>query len=49
MAERVEDPFAKYTCVGIALWILTQASVNIGVNLNILPLTGITLPFVSYG
>lgn len=45
----VEDPFARYCAVGIALWMLTQAFVNIGVNLNILPLTGVTLPFVSYG
>ncbi len=44
-----EDLFAKYCAVGISLWILTQAFVNIGVNLNILPLTGVTLPFVSYG
>lgn len=49
LSEQVEDPFAKYVSIGVGLWILTQASVNIGVNLNILPLTGITLPFVSYG
>lgn len=44
-----EDLFARYCAVGISLWMLTQAFVNIGVNLNILPLTGVTLPFVSYG
>lgn len=44
-----EDLFARYAAVGISLWLLTQAFVNIGVNLNILPLTGVTLPFVSYG
>lgn len=46
---RSEDLFARYCAVGIALWLLIQAFVNIGVNLNILPLTGVTLPFVSYG
>ena len=29
--------------------ILVQMFVNIGVNLNVIPLTGVTLPFVSYG
>jgi cell division protein FtsW len=49
IAARVDDPFAKYVALWVGLWILTQAGVNIGVNLNILPLTGVTLPFVSYG
>lgn len=49
ISSRVEDPFARYVALGVGLWILTQAGVNIGVNLNILPLTGVTLPFVSYG
>gem|GEM_PF-1345740 len=43
------DLFAKYASFGITTWILVQASVNIGVNLNIIPLTGLTLPFISYG
>ncbi|MGE4444409.1 MAG: FtsW/RodA/SpoVE family cell cycle protein [Candidatus Altimarinota bacterium] len=43
------DLFAKYASFGITTWILVQASINIGVNLNLLPLTGLTLPFVSYG
>lgn len=45
----MDDLFAKYVAVGIVSWILVQAFVNIGVNLNIVPLTGVTLPFVSYG
>ena len=49
IARRVDDPFARYVAVGITSWILVQAFVNMGVNLNIVPLTGITLPFVSYG
>jgi cell division protein FtsW (lipid II flippase) len=43
------DLFAKYAAFGITTWILLQAFINIGVNLNIIPLTGITLPFISYG
>lgn len=43
------DLFARYYAFGFACWILLQACINIWVNLNIVPLTGITLPFVSYG
>lgn len=49
IARSVKDPFARYLAIGITIWILIQASINIGVNLNIVPLTGVTLPFVSYG
>lgn len=49
IARRVDDLFAKYAAVGIVSWILVQAFVNMGVNLNVVPLTGVTLPFVSYG
>lgn len=49
IARSVKDPFAKYLALGITTWIMVQASINIGVNLNIVPLTWVTLPFVSYG
>ena len=42
------DMFARLYAIGISSWIMLQAFVNIWVNINILPLTGITLPFVSY-
>lgn len=42
------DLFAKYASFGITTWILVQACVNIWVNLNLVPLTWLTLPFVSY-
>ena len=48
IASRVQDLFAKYAAVWISSRILLQAFINIGVNLNIMPLTGITLPFISY-
>ncbi|EKD29348.1 MAG: hypothetical protein ACD_78C00439G0006 [uncultured bacterium (gcode 4)] len=49
IAEATQDLFGKYVATGITTLILSQAFINIGVNLNILPLTGITLPFISYG
>lgn len=49
IARYSSDPFAQYAAFGITSWILLQTCINIGVNLNIVPLTGITLPFVSYG
>lgn len=49
IARSVQDLFAKYTAVGISLLVGVQAFVNIWVNLNTVPLTGVTLPFISYG
>jgi rod shape determining protein RodA len=36
-------------CYGVATMIAFQAIVNMGVNLRLMPATGLTLPFVSYG
>ena len=44
-----EDPFGRYMAVGMTSWIILQAYLNMSVNLNIMPLTGKTLPFISYG
>lgn len=49
IAKSVKDIFAQYVAFGITMLIFVQAGVNIGVNLNIVPLTWVTLPFVSYG
>jgi cell division protein FtsW len=49
ISRHSKDLFAKYSAMGITIWIVLQAFINIGVNLNIVPLTGITLPFISYG
>jgi rod shape determining protein RodA len=43
------DPVGKFICVGIATVIFFQTAVNIGMNLRLVPVTGLTLPFVSYG
>jgi rod shape determining protein RodA len=48
-AQLAQDPFGSYIAYGFTILILFQAAVNIGVNLNIIPVTGLTLPFVSYG
>jgi len=48
IASRVTDLFAKYVAIWISSRILIQAFINIWVNLNIIPLTWITLPFISY-
>ena len=49
IAQRVSDPFGKYLAIWLTSWIMIQTFVNIWVNLNIVPLTWITLPFISYG
>lgn len=49
IASGSKDPFARLALVGFASVLLTQLTVNIGMNLGMLPIIGITLPFVSYG
>ena len=49
MAARSKDPFARLALVGFAGLIFTQMAINIGMNIGLLPIIGITLPFVSYG
>lgn len=49
ISRSVKDLFAKYLAFGITSWFVIQAFINIWVNMNVVPLTGVTLPFVSYG
>ena len=49
VAGKAEDAFARYICVGIFSMLLFQTFVNVGMNIGIMPVTGITLPFMSYG
>ena len=49
VARKAPDPFGKIVAIGITTWITFQAVVNIMAMLSLLPLTGIPLPFVSYG
>lgn len=43
------DRFAQLIATGITTYIVLQAFVNISVNISLLPVTGITLPFISFG
>jgi cell division protein FtsW len=49
VASRVPNPFGRLVAVGLVIMIIAQAFVNIGAMLGVLPLSGITLPFVSHG
>ncbi len=49
LAAKCRDPFAKLLTVGILTWLMVQAFVNIGAIMGVMPLTGVTLPFISYG
>lgn len=48
-AELSPDPAGKYACTGIAAVLFFQTMVSVGMNTRIMPVTGLTLPFVSYG
>lgn len=47
--ERAPDDFSRLLVTGMLAWFSVQAIINIGAMLGLLPLKGITLPFVSYG
>ena len=48
-ALRAPDRFGQLLAAGITTWIMIQAYVNIGAVIGVLPITGVPLPFVSYG
>jgi len=49
IAARADDQFGTLIAVGIAIWFAVQAFINIGMTVGIMPVTGLPLPFVSYG
>ncbi|MCK6470303.1 MAG: FtsW/RodA/SpoVE family cell cycle protein [Planctomycetes bacterium] len=49
IADRTREPAGRMIAVGVATLLGAQALINIGVTLRLLPTTGVTLPFVSYG
>jgi len=49
VAASCRDPLGRLVAVGIPAFIAAQMLINIGMNLGIVPIIGITLPFVSYG
>lgn len=49
IAERAPNNFSRLIVMGVLSWLSVQALVNIGAMIGLLPLKGITLPFISYG
>jgi len=49
IALRCKDPMSRYVCCGIGCWITVQTVLNVGSATSVLPVVGVTLPFVSYG
>lgn len=49
IANKSQNNFELFLAAGITTWIVVQAFINIAVNTALMPVTGITLPFISYG
>ncbi|MGV8027031.1 MAG: FtsW/RodA/SpoVE family cell cycle protein [Anaerolineaceae bacterium] len=49
IARNASTPFQSYIAAGVTTYLITQAVLIIGGNTRLLPITGVTLPFVSYG
>jgi rod shape determining protein RodA len=49
IAARADDQFGMLVASGVAIWFGVQSFVNIGMTMGIMPVTGLPLPFVSYG
>jgi rod shape determining protein RodA len=49
IARRTTDPFGRLVCTGVIAWFAFQMFENIGMTLGMMPMTGVPLPFISYG
>ena len=49
VAIKTKDDFSRYVTAGIACWFIAQVVVNIGSVTSVIPVIGVTLPFISYG
>lgn len=49
IALKTDDQVARFYCLAVAGATIFQSSVNMGMNMGLFPITGITLPFLSYG
>jgi cell division protein FtsW len=49
IAVRAKDPFGRFIALGVGSWVGLQTCINMGAMVALIPLTGVPLPFVSYG
>jgi len=49
IAQRTNDLFGRLVCVGVIAWFALQTFENIGMSMGLMPMTGVPLPFISYG
>lgn len=49
ISRRTSDRFGAYIAAGITAWVAFQSAINMGAIVSLLPLTGVPLPFISYG
>lgn len=49
IARKSSDPYGRLVCTGVIAWFAFQTFENIGMTLGMMPMTGVPLPFVSYG
>jgi rod shape determining protein RodA len=49
IARRASDPFAQVLAAGLVSWFAFQTFINVGMTVGLMPVTGVPLPFVSYG
>ncbi len=49
MSYKIKNAFGSLVCIGVFMVFFFQFLVNVGMNLGIVPVTGVTLPLVSYG
>ena len=49
MASRTREPFGRLLVTGLVTLLAVQVCINVGMTLGLAPVTGLTLPFVSYG
>jgi rod shape determining protein RodA len=49
IAHRTADPYGRLVVMGLAVFWGLQVFINVGMNIGVAPITGLTLPFVSYG
>ncbi len=49
VALRADNSFERYVCAGIGCWFAVQVILNVGTVISVIPVVGVTLPFISYG